>query len=132
MAFGFVCCLIGLGHIVFGPAIIPGSIPVNATMDSEDRFYATLFLGFGGALMWCSRDLQNRETLFGGLLVTFFLAGISRIVSAIAVGWPNHLFIFLGALELGLPPLFWCWHWFTLRHQVSDVYVTASQPPALK
>ncbi len=115
MVFGFVCCLIALGHIAFGPAIIPGSIPVNATMDSEDRFYATLFLGFGGALMWCSRDLRNRAALFGGLLFTFFLSGISRIVSAIAVGWPNPPFIFLGALELVLPPLFWRWHRFTLR-----------------
>ena len=115
MVFGFVCCLIALGHIVFGPAIIPGSIPVNATMDSEDRFYATLFLGFGAALMWCSRDLRARDALFGGLLVTFFLSGVSRVVSAIAVGWPNHLFIFLGALELGLPPLFWYWHRFTRR-----------------
>jgi hypothetical protein len=48
-----------LGPIVFRPAIIPGAIPVNATMDSEDRFYATLFLGFGAAVMWCSRDLQT-------------------------------------------------------------------------
>jgi hypothetical protein len=115
MIFGVVCCLIALGHIVFGPAIIPGSIPVNATMDSEDRFYATLFLGFGGALMWCSRDLRNREALLGGLLITFFFSGISRIVSVIAVGWPHYMFIFLGALELGLPPLFWCWHRFTPR-----------------
>jgi hypothetical protein len=115
MIFGLVCCLIALGHIVFGPAIIPGSIPVNATMDSEDRFYATLFLGFGAAVMWCSRDLQTNDALFGALLVTFFFSGVSRIVSAVAVGWPNHLFVFLGALELALPPLFWSWHRFTLR-----------------
>ncbi len=115
MIFGLVCCLIALGHIVFGPAIIPGSIPVNATMDSEDRFYATLFLGFGAALMWCSRDLQTQDALFGALLVTFFLSGVSRIVSAVAVGWPNQLFVLLGALELALPPLFWSWHRFTPR-----------------
>ncbi len=113
--FGLVCCLIALGHIVFGPAVIPGAVPVNANMDSEDRFYATLFLGFGGALVWCSRDLQDRGPVFGGLLATFFLCGVSRIVSAIAVGWPNDLFIVLGALELGLPPLFWRWRRFTLR-----------------
>jgi hypothetical protein len=121
MIFGVVCCLIALGHIVFGPAIIPGSVPVNATMDSEDRFYATLFLGFGAALMWCSRDLQTRQALFGGLLVTFFLAGISRVISAIVVGLPNDLFIVLGTLELGLPPLLWCWHRFTLRQQAHNL-----------
>lgn len=45
--FGMVCAGIALAHIFVGPSAIPGSIPVNATMDSEDRFYATLFLGFG-------------------------------------------------------------------------------------
>jgi Domain of unknown function (DUF4345) len=115
LIFGIVCCLIAIGHIALGPAIIPGAIPVNATMDSEDRFYATLFLGFGAALMWCSRDLKARHSLFGALLVTFFLAGVSRIISAIAVGWPGHLFVFLGALEFLLPPLFWYWYRLTQR-----------------
>jgi hypothetical protein len=115
MIFGIVCCFIAIGHIAIGPPIIPGAIPVNATMDSEDRFYATLFLGFGAALMWCSRDLKTRHSLLGALLVTFFLSGVSRIISVIAVGWPNHLFIFLGALELLLPPLFWYWYRFTQR-----------------
>ena len=114
MLFGFVCCIIALAHIALGPLAIPGSVPVNATMDSEDRFYATLFLGFGVALIWCSRDLPSRGTLFGALLLTFFLGGISRIVSAVSVGWPSVLFVFLAFLELTLPPLFWWWHRSTL------------------
>jgi hypothetical protein len=51
--FGIVAIATGLWHIVLGPSAIPGSIPVNATMDSEDRFYATLFATYGLALMWC-------------------------------------------------------------------------------
>ena len=27
MLFGGLCCLIGLAHILFGPSVIPGSIP---------------------------------------------------------------------------------------------------------
>ena len=108
--FGAICCLIALAHIAMGPASIPGSIPVNATMDSEDRFYATLFLGFGAALIWCSRDLAARSQAFGALLLVFFLGGVARIVSALAVGLPSPLFIFLGSLELILPPLLWWWH----------------------
>lgn len=42
--FGSVAIAIALLHIVFGPSAIPGSVPVNATMDSEDRFYATFFV----------------------------------------------------------------------------------------
>jgi hypothetical protein len=57
--FGLVCTGIALAHLAIGPHSIPGSIPVNATMDSEDRFYATLFLGFGLAVVWTSRDLRR-------------------------------------------------------------------------
>ena len=42
--FGVTTILIGLRHVAIGPGAIPGSIPVNATMDSEDRFYATIRL----------------------------------------------------------------------------------------
>jgi hypothetical protein len=109
--FGVICVGISLVHIGFGPASIPGSVPVNAIMDSEDRFYAALFTGFGLALVWCSLALQARRTLFLALLATFFLGGVARIVSVTAVGWPSALFIFLGSLELIFPPLLWWWHW---------------------
>ncbi|MEZ5710919.1 MAG: DUF4345 domain-containing protein [Blastomonas sp.] len=108
--FGLVCMAIAMVHIVIGPSSIPGSVPVNATMDSEDRFYATLFLGFGAALVWVARDLNSRKGMFGALLIIFFLGGIARIISALAAGLPNDLFIFLGSLELVMPPLLWWWH----------------------
>lgn len=105
--FGAVCVVIALAHIALGPAAIPGSVPVNATMDSEDRFYATLFLGFGAAMIWSSRALDRRRDVFGALLLIFFLGGIARIVSALAVGLPGTLFVLLGAVELLLPPVLW-------------------------
>lgn len=107
--FGAVCALIALTHIAIGPAAIPGGATTNATMDSEDRFYATLFLGFGLAVIWCARDLESREKPLGALLAVFFAGGIARIVSLIAVGSPGALFLVLGALELTLPPMFWLW-----------------------
>ncbi|MBS0256076.1 MAG: DUF4345 domain-containing protein [Proteobacteria bacterium] len=107
LLFGLVCLGISLVHIAFGPASIPGSVPVNATMDSEDRFYATLFTGFGLAMIWASRDLVGRRQVFLALMATFFLGGIARLVSAAAVGWPSPLFTFLGSLELVIPPVSW-------------------------
>ncbi len=107
--FGVVCLIISLVHIVFGPASIPGSVPVNPTMDSEDRFYASLFTGFGATLIWCGADLGTRQRVFAVLLAVFFLGGVARIISAVAVGWPSSLFIFLGGVELLLPPLLWLW-----------------------
>lgn len=97
-------------HIAIGPAAIPGSVPVNPTMDSEDRFYATLFLGFGAALIWCSQNLSQRGRLFKLLLLVFFLGGIARLISALQVGLPNTFFQIMWAFELILPPVFWAWH----------------------
>jgi hypothetical protein len=67
--------------------------------------------------MWCSLDLGARRRVFLALMATFFLGGIARIISITAVGWPSALFIFLGSLELVLPPLLWWW----LSHAYPDV-----------
>lgn len=107
--FGAVCAAIAATHIAIGPAAIPGGVVTNAVMDSEDRFYATLFLGFGLAVIWCARDLQRRENVLGALLAVFFAGGIARLISLAIVGSPGALFLFLGGLELVLPPLFWWW-----------------------
>jgi len=107
--FGLVCVGIALAHILIGPSAIPGSIPVNATMDSEDRFYATLFLGFGAAHLWCARDLADRGQILLALQAVFFLGGVARLLSWAQVGPPIPLFVFLGVLELLIPPLLWLW-----------------------
>jgi hypothetical protein len=113
--FGLVCVGIALAHLVLGPASIPGSIPVNATMDSEDRFYATLFLGFGVAMVWSSRDLRARAHTFEALMAIFFLGGIARIISMIVVGPPIPFFQLMTLLELLIPPLSWIWLRAALR-----------------
>lgn len=107
--FGAVCVGIGLAHIAFGPSAIPGSIPVNATMDSEDRFYATLFLGFGAAHVWCAQALPSRKNILLAMQAVFFLGGVSRLVSWTQVGPPIPFFATLTALELLIPLLVWWW-----------------------
>lgn len=119
--FGIVCMGIALVHIAFGPASIPGSIPVNATLDSEDRFYASLFLGFGAAHVWCARDLGARLGVLLALQATFFIGGLARIISWIMVGPPFELFIALGALELIIPPAVWLWH----RHAFGPTQISS-------
>jgi hypothetical protein len=108
--FGLVCAAIGMTHIIYGPSSIPGSVPVNATMDSEDRFYATLFVGYGLTLLWCAMDLGPRRLAFLWLLVIFFASGLSRIVSMTQVGFPHPLFTVLTVVELALPVGLWLWH----------------------
>jgi Domain of unknown function (DUF4345) len=104
---GIAAVLIALLHIVFGSASIPGSVPVNATMDSEDRFYAAIFLGFGAAILWCAQSIEQRGKVIRFLIAIFFLGGCARVISMIFVGPPNHLFQALMAVELLLPPVVW-------------------------
>jgi hypothetical protein len=102
-SFGVVAVFISLLHIVLGPKCIPGSVPVNATMDSEDRFYATLFLAYGVALLWCVRGIERKGIYVRLLALVFFVGGLARIVSIFAVGLPNAFFTTMTALELALP-----------------------------
>jgi hypothetical protein len=103
--FGATVILVALLHIVLGPAAIPGSIPVNATMDSEDRFYATFFAAYGVALLWCIRDIERKSRFVYSLAATFFVGGLARVVSILAVGPPNAFFLAMMVLELVIPPV---------------------------
>ncbi len=104
VVFGVIDILISLLHIILGPAAIPGSIPVNATMDSEDRFYATLFLAYGIALVWCAKEVEKKSQLIYFLAATFFVGGLARLVSMAAVGLPDPFFIAMTGFELLIPP----------------------------
>jgi Domain of unknown function (DUF4345) len=101
--FGVVAIVIASLHVVLGPSAIPGSVPVNATMDSEDRFYATLFAAYGAALLWCVRDVERKSTCVYFIAGTFFVGGLARVVSVLAVGLPNAFFMAMTLLELLIP-----------------------------
>jgi hypothetical protein len=101
--FGVTAISLACLHIVLGPSAIPGSVPVNATMDSEDRFYATLFGAYGLALLWCVKDVERKSTVVYFLALTFLAGGIARLISIAAVGLPNTFFIAMTALELLIP-----------------------------
>lgn len=102
--FGVTDIVISLLHVVLGPSAIPGSIPVNATMDSEDRFYATLFTAYGVALLGCIRDIEKKSRVVHFLMLTFFVGGLARLVSMAAVGLPAPFFVAMTILELLIPP----------------------------
>jgi len=104
---GIVGIAIALAHVVLGPAAIPGSIAVNPTMDSEDRFYAVMFLGHSLALLWCARAVERRGTIVKFLAGLLFLGGVARLISMVAVGQPNWFFQAMTAIELLLPVLLW-------------------------
>jgi hypothetical protein len=113
--FGVTAIGISLLHVVLGPASIPGAVPVNATMDSEDRFYAILFLAFGATLLWCVKNVERKTQVVYFLMLTFLVGGFARLISIAAVGLPNNFFIVMTVLEL-LLPLFYAY----LQYRVSS------------
>jgi len=72
-------------------------------MDSEDRFYATLFVAYGVALLWCIKAVGRKSIVVYFLAATFFVGGLARLVSVAAVGLPNTFFIAMTVLELLIP-----------------------------
>lgn len=105
-ALGMVIILIGFGHIIFGSAIIPGGMTLNATMDSEERFLGAIFAGYGMAWLWCANDLSRRRRAMLFLSAIFCLGGFARLVSMAVVGLPDQFFMAMTAIELGLPLVF--------------------------
>lgn len=102
---GAITVGVSLLHIAFGPSVIPGSIPVNATMDSEDRFYAVMFLAYGAVMLWTLRGLERKLPVVRFLAAVLFVGGLGRIVSLIAVGLPHPFFVAMTIVELALPPV---------------------------
>ncbi len=123
--FGVTAIVIAALHVAVGPAAIPGSIPVNATMDSEDRFYATLFAAYGVALLWCIKDVERKSAVVYFLAITFFVGGLARLVSMAAVGLPDPFFIAMTALEL-LIPLFMAFMQFQIAKAANGKRMAAA------
>lgn len=59
---GTAIVAIGALHIVFGLSFIRGVTQVNASLDSEDRFFGAIFLGYGLAWLWCAGSVETRLT----------------------------------------------------------------------
>ncbi len=102
---GVVVIVVALTHIALGQSWIPGTLPVNATLDSEHRFYATIFLFVGIVILWAARDPVTRRDPIRFLALAFFMGGLARIVSISAFGLPHPLIIGLLVAELVLPPV---------------------------
>lgn len=105
--FGAACIVIGLAHLMIGPASIIGGGPVNATIDSDLRFYAVLFIGFGGGFVWAATDLPRRSAVvnvLGGLLL---LGGLARLLAIWQTGVPHVFYVLMVPVEILVPMFNW-------------------------
>jgi hypothetical protein len=117
---GLAALLIGGMIFVVGPDVTgqafatilrfaaPGTPRVTglsgADIDSEMRFYAVLWMAYGAAALWIAQSLPARVVLLRLMLGIFWLGGLGRLISYLAVGAPHPLFSVLMWIELVLPP----------------------------
>ncbi|MFD8542864.1 DUF4345 domain-containing protein [Streptomyces sp. NPDC059649] len=107
-AMGIACVAIGAFHLVLGIASVPGEGAAGPTVDSRERFYNAIFLGYGLAWIWAARQSPIPAKAVRALAGIFLLGGIGRLLSLVVHGPPQWFQIPLTVLELVLPPVyFW-------------------------
>lgn len=113
--FAIGCILAGLSHVALGlgaDAALganPGEAMLEASLDSQNRFYGMTFTVYG-ALTWLfTTDTARYGTMFRTLMVIFFLGGLARLLSIAIHGMPSPMVCGLAVSELLLPPIFLFW-----------------------
>jgi len=119
-AMGVACVAIGLMHVLFGTASIPGELTAGATVDSRERFYNAIFAGYGLAWCWAAHQRPIPARVVRWLAAIFLLGGIGRLLSMAVHGRPHWFQLPLTALELVLPPIYW---WLTRARRTSHTEV---------
>jgi hypothetical protein len=93
--------------------VVGSSISLEAVndivLDSQIRFLASIWLGFGIILVWTIPSIDRQTILFRLLMGGVFLGGIGRLASAVLVGVPPIQFIAVIILELIIIPILVLW-----------------------
>jgi hypothetical protein len=97
--------MLGLSDPIYAPA----SLPANALLDSNLRFFGGVWLGLGLAVFWLIPSIDRQSVLFRVLWGMIFLGGIGRLLSMVFVGMPPIPFIAFTALEIIGAPVCVAW-----------------------
>jgi Domain of unknown function (DUF4345)/Polyketide cyclase / dehydrase and lipid transport len=74
-AMGVTCTAIGLTHFTFGINSVPGERTAGATVDSRERFFAAIFVGYGAAWFGAARQTPTPVPLIRRLTASSWSAG---------------------------------------------------------
>ncbi len=103
VGFGLICAGIGVAHLLLGSSSIIGGGSVNATIDSDLRFYALLFTAYGLTFVWCAADIDRRAPVINVLGAIFFAGGLARLLAWAVSGRPNWFYVLMIPVELLIP-----------------------------
>jgi len=102
---GVACVVIGLFHLALGVSSVPGEGMAGATVDSRERFYNAIFVGYGLAWIWVARGRPMSIVLTRWLAGIFLLGGAGRLLSLAVWGRPHWFQLALAGVEMVLPVL---------------------------
>ncbi|GAA3628204.1 hypothetical protein GCM10022267_13260 [Lentzea roselyniae] len=105
-AMGVACVLIGAYHVLLGIDSVPGEAGAGATVDSRERFYNAIFLGYGLAWIWAARQSPIPANAIRWIAAVFAIGAFGRLLSMAVHGQPHWFQIPLTVIEVVLPPLF--------------------------
>jgi hypothetical protein len=100
----------GLATVVFGSEIVRGHGASDAGVESELRFYATFYAGFGAYLWWIASAIAERGRELRAAAALLFCGGLARAVGVAVDGVPEADYLVLMGIELTLPWILVLWH----------------------
>ena len=96
LLWGLALIGIGIAHLVFGNASFIDGGTVSPSIDSEERFFAALTIGYGAAYLWASVQRPAPRQLLVALAAVTALGATGRVLSWIVSGAPHWFFIVFG------------------------------------
>ena len=115
--------IVGVFHVLIGVRgdWIVGIDPptqVDASLDSQNRFYGAVFVSAGSVLVLGLRDLFRYAPAMKMVIAAVFVGGLARGLAMLASGWPTKMIMVLWSLQLLLPPVAWLWLNQQLSHRM--------------
>ena len=116
VAVGVVIAAIGAYYLITGTAGVAqtGGGAVNASLESQFRFFSAMMVGVGAAFVAIAIKFQWANMLWLVCLMVF-LGGLGRVLSWAFSGTPHFTLIILMIVELAFPPALLVWHRFIVK-----------------
>ena len=100
----------GLASVLFGSEIVRGSEGSDPSVESELRYYAVFYVGFGLFLWSIAPRIAERGRELRAAAALLFCGGLARAVGIAVDGMPAADYVVLMAIELVLPGVLVLWH----------------------
>jgi hypothetical protein len=100
---GAACTGIGVMHAVVGARSVIGLTDSGATEDSQERFYGSIFAGYGVAWLHAARAERMSPQTVRWLAATMAGGGAARVLGTFRSGRPHSFWLVMTAVEFVVP-----------------------------